>query len=147
MAAAPKSCKITLTRTANRRYEKPQMEHSSKELAIAIARAAMAEKAQQVVVLHVGTLVYYTDYFVICHGTSDRQVCAIAEHVLERTRAEGRRASGVEGMKAGQWVLLDYGDVMVHIFLQRVREFYQLEHLWGDAAELVVTDQTAVSAG
>ena len=74
-----------------------------------------------------------TDYFVIASGTSDVQVKAIAEHVLDELREEGVRPQHVEGAGGGRWVLLDYVDFVVHVFHPQARSFYQLENLWGDA--------------
>lgn len=74
-----------------------------------------------------------TDHFVIASGTSDVQVKAIAEHVLDELKKEGVRPQHVEGMRGGRWVLLDYVDFIVHVFHPQARAFYQLENLWGDA--------------
>ena len=78
----------------------------------------------------------FTDYFVICSGTSDRQVQAIADAVDGALRAEGVRPLHVEGYNRAQWVLLDYGDLVVHIFQEETRRFYGLERLWGDAPDV-----------
>ena len=74
-----------------------------------------------------------TDYFVICSGTSDRHVTALAESVIEKTRDAGERPINQEGLQAGEWILLDFVNVVVHIFQQEKRDFYRLEKLWGDA--------------
>lgn len=74
-----------------------------------------------------------TDYFVICTGTSDRHVQALAESVLEMTKEAGERPISTEGLQAGEWVLIDFVNVVVHIFQRDVRDFYRLEDLWGDA--------------
>lgn len=101
--------------------------------------AADDRKALDVKVMHLGKISDFTDYFLICSGTSDRQVQAIADSVEERLRSEGTRPLHVEGYNRGQWVLLDYGDLVVHVFQEDPRRFYALERLWGDAPE--VTDQ------
>jgi len=78
----------------------------------------------------------FTDYFLICSGKSDRQVQAIAEAVEETIEREGFRAIGQEGKAEGKWVLMDYGDVVIHIFLEPIRGFYDLEGLWIDAPRI-----------
>jgi ribosome-associated protein len=88
------------------------------------------------VVLEVKKLSSFTDFFVICSGTSDRQVQAIAGHIEEKLGAEKIRPLSVEGKREGRWVLLDYGDVVVHVFYQPVRDFYDLERLWADAPRI-----------
>jgi ribosome-associated protein len=90
-------------------------------------------KAIQVVVLDLRKLSDATDYFVIASGTSDTHVRALAEHVVEALERAGRRPHHVEGLTAGRWALLDFVDFVVHIFHPTVRDFYQLERLWGDA--------------
>ena len=75
------------------------------------------------------------DFFLLCHGTSGVHVRALADSVLERLAAKGMKPQGVEGHGQGQWVLLDFGDVMVHVFSREGREFYGLERLWGDAPQ------------
>ena len=87
-------------------------------------------KAQNVAVLDVRELTQVTDTVVIASGTSDRHVKSLAGRVLERARAAGFRALGVEGEREGEWVLVDLQDVIVHVMLPRVREFYGLEKLW-----------------
>jgi len=96
-------------------------------------RACGDRKAVDGVVLDLRSLSDATDQFVIVSGTSDTHVRAIAEHVLETLRAQGVRAHHVEGLTAGRWVLLDFVDFVVHVFHPALREFYQLERLWGDA--------------
>ena len=80
----------------------------------------------------------YCDAFVICHGTNRRQVRAIAEGIQENLRERGVRPLGVEGMEASRWVLLDFGDVVVHVFDEPLRGFYDLDGLWGDAPRMKV---------
>lgn len=78
-----------------------------------------------------------TDFFIICHGSSDRQVLAIAEGIEEGlVRNLKRRATNIEGRRRAEWVLLDYFDFVVHVFVEEKREFYRLESLWGDAPQL-----------
>jgi ribosome-associated protein len=98
-------------------------------------------KANDVVLLDVRGVTDMTDYFVIASGTSDTHVRSVAEHVLEELRKVGQRAHHVEGVQQGRWVLLDYVDIVVHIFHPTLREFYQLERLWGDATVVAVDQQ------
>ena len=96
----------------------------------------MDRKAIDLVILEVKDLSSFTDYFLICSGNSDRQVQAIAAHLEEKLGKEGLRPLGMEGKRDGRWVLLDYGDVVVHVFYNPVREFYDLERLWSEAPRL-----------
>lgn len=111
-------------------------------LALACAAAALEKKASDVAVLDVRELTSLADYFVIASGRSDTQVRAIAEAVEEALRERGRRPIAVEGLRHGQWVLVDYGDVVVHVFYRPVREHYDLERLWSQAPRLVVDEGT-----
>lgn len=74
-----------------------------------------------------------TDFFIICHGNSTRQVKAITDHIVERLKESGQKVWHIEGYLYALWVLLDYGNVVVHIFTPEERDFYNLEKLWGDA--------------
>ena len=98
--------------------------------------AARDKKAEDLKVLHVGEVTHFTDYFLLCSGSNPRQVQAIADGVEERLRPTKLRPLNVEGYQAGQWVLLDYGDFVMHVFLQERRRFYGLERLWGDAPDV-----------
>ncbi len=99
-------------------------------------RAVTAKKAQDVVALDVRGLTSIADCFILCHGTSSRQVSAIADHVERELRKHRIRPLSVEGASEGQWVLLDYGDVVVHVFFESTRRLYDLEGLWSDAPRL-----------
>lgn len=81
-----------------------------------------------------------TDFFLIASGDSDVHVKAIAEHLVEELRQEGVRPAGVEGERAARWVLIDYIDLVVHVFHPVVRDFYQLERLWGDAPSILIEE-------
>lgn len=103
---------------------------------VAAARAADRKGATDVVVLEVGPVSAVASFFVICSAATDRQVRAIADAVEEGVaEADGRRPIGVEGRDTLEWVLLNYGDFLVHVFRQETREFYDLERLWADAAK------------
>jgi ribosome-associated protein len=104
--------------------------------------AALDKKAQDAVVLDLGEVCSFTDYFLLCTGTSTRHNQAIAEHIEETLKKDGVRPLHVEGRTEGEWILLDYVDFVVHIFSARAREFYDLERLWRsgkrrDAQELI----------
>ena len=96
-------------------------------------------KGQQVVILDLRGLNDATDFFVIASGTSDAHVRGIADSVIEKLGRKGVRAHHVEGVSGGRWVLLDFVDFVVHLFHPETRSFYQLERLWSDAPELLVS--------
>lgn len=97
------------------------------------AELALERKAHDVSILDLRGISTATDYFVLASGTSDVQVRAIADHVVEDLKKEGVRPQHLEGMRGARWVLLDYIDFVVHVFHPQARDFYQLENLWGDA--------------
>lgn len=99
-------------------------------------KAALGKKAMNLVALDVHQLTSYADVFIICSGRSNRQVNAIAEHIKVDLKKRKIKPLSVEGVKDGQWVLLDYGHVIIHIFYDPVREFYDLEGLWVDAERI-----------
>ncbi len=98
--------------------------------------AASDKKAGPLVVLDLNSVAGFTDYFVITSGTNQRQVQAIADEIVQRLKQAGERPARVEGYKTAEWVLLDYGDFIVHIFEDKARHFYDLERLWRDAARI-----------
>ena len=98
--------------------------------------AAEDRKALDLKVLHLQPVSDFTDYFLLCSGTNERQVQAIADAVQEGLRAEGVRPLHVEGYTRGLWTLLDYGDFVLHIFQEEPRRFYSLERLWADAPDV-----------
>jgi len=104
-----------------------------------VRRAVAAAEGRQAVdlrVLGLGEVSDFTDYFVVCSGASERQVQAIADTVEETLREAGVRPLHVEGRRGGNWVLLDYGAFVVHVFQDETRRFYALERLWSDAPEV-----------
>ena len=98
-----------------------------------IAKILDDKKALDVKVLHIGTLTSIGDYFVVATGTSTTQVKALADEVDKQLSDEGLGPKRIEGYQSASWILMDYYDVIVHIFLQETREFYALERLWSDA--------------
>jgi ribosome-associated protein len=115
----------------------------SAELAQRIAEICLDNKAQDVVILDLEGVTDMTDYFVIASGTSDTHVRSTAEHVMETLKAEGNPPHHDEGVAQGRWVLLDFVDVVVHLFHPALRNYYQLERLWGDATVVPVASQGA----
>ena len=113
----------------------PALTDTAQRVREAVA-AAEDRKALDLKVLHLQKVSDFTDYFLICSGTNERQVQAIADAVQERLRANRVRPLHVEGYNRGQWVLLDYGDLVVHVFQEEPRRFYALERLWGDAPDV-----------
>lgn len=101
-------------------------------------RAVLDKKAIRVVALDVRELTSFADVFIICSGRSNRQVSAIAEHIERQMRSHKIKPLSVEGSQEGQWVLMDYGHVIIHVFFEPVREFYDLEGLWRDARRIPV---------
>ncbi len=97
-----------------------------------MARVVSAKKALDVVALDMSATVSYTDYFLICSGANTRQTRALAEELQRRLRERRVRPAHVEGERQAEWILLDYLDVVVHIFTPAAREFYRLEALWRD---------------
>jgi len=115
----------------------------SAALAQRIAALCVDNKASDVVILDLDGVTEMTDFFVIASGTSDTHVRSTAQHVAETTKAEGHPAYHVEGEAQGRWVLVDFVDVVVHVFHPALRSYYQLERLWGDATIVPVATQGA----
>src|SRR5258705_13930327 len=108
-----------------------------------VAEAALDRKAVDLVALDVSALTSYADTFVIATATSDRHARAIADAICEAESASGAKALGVEGYDEARWVLVDLGDVIVHVFQEAVREAYDLERLWSDAQSLALSAAAA----
>ncbi len=98
-------------------------------------KAADDKQANEMVVLDLRKAQAFTDFFVICSGTNSRQVRAIADGIVDALAAEGEKPSHIEGYDRSEWILLDYFDFIVHVFMPETRAFYGLERLWGDAEE------------
>ena len=110
--------------------------HSSIEAALLAAEASDSKKGLDILVLDLRALTTIADYFVLCSGSSTTQVGAIADEVEQRMAGAGRHPSHVEGQAESTWMLLDYGDVVVHVFEEQTRAYYALERLWGDAPRI-----------
>lgn len=109
----------------------------SKEIAILCARIADAKKAEDILIFDVRKLTSITDFFVICNGFNERQLQSIASEIESQLHSHGIHGVGIEGYTNGRWILMDYGDVVVHLFDREMRHFYDLELLWGDAPKLL----------
>jgi ribosome-associated protein len=106
------------------------------EFVVAALRAADDKKAFDLVLLDVSEVASFTEYFLIATGTNPKQVQAISDEVVERLKKDGRRPARVEGYRGAEWVLLDYGDFVFHVFEEKARRFYDLERLWRDAGRV-----------
>ena len=98
-----------------------------------IAKLAEDKKAHDVIVLDLRNLTNITDYFVICSGDSDTQTSAIADHIIKELKELKEKYYHYEGYESGSWVLIDYTNVVAHVFEEKTRQYYELERLWGDA--------------
>ncbi len=99
-------------------------------------KSALGKKAKHPILLDVRHLTSLADAFLICHGTSNRQVSAIAEHIQRDLKKQGIKPLSVDGLREGHWVLMDYGHVVIHVFYESTRSFYNLEGLWSDARHI-----------
>jgi ribosome-associated protein len=112
------------------------------DLVLEAARAAAAKKAERVVILDVSELLFITDYFLICNGNNERQVRTVAEEVERRlTEGRGLKPTRREGERDSRWVVLDYVDLVVHVFQREDRDYYDLERLWSDAPRVPFEEQ------
>ncbi len=107
-----------------------------------MATLATERQADDLIILDMRERVPYCDFFIICSGRSRRQVRAISNALLQGMKERGTRALSVEGVESSRWILMDYGDIVVHIFDEQHRDFYDLETLWGDAPRLGITEDS-----
>ena len=119
----------------------------SKDLAIQAAEAALEKKALDVTVLDLSGLTVIADYFVICSGESTTQVKAVAEFVEQAFANKRVKPLGIEGAAHSHWILLDYGDVIIHVFEKETRAYYNLEKLWMDAKIIEIDEDKIDMAG
>jgi len=123
-----------------KQLKKEYRDRDTKDLAIACASIASDGKAEDIVILDVRKMSSFTDFFVIASGRSTRHVQAVAESIENELRSKRINTSRAEGLSEGKWVLLDFSDVVVHIFYHDQRDFYDLEGLWDDAPRVDFPD-------
>ncbi len=112
-----------------------------------MAGFALEKQAEKVIILNVKKLSSVADYLIVCSAQSDRQVQAIANAIIDGIGKEGERLFGAEGMEEGRWALLDFNDVVAHVFLDPARVFYDLEGLWAEAPLVEVKDRVKAAVG
>jgi len=122
----------------NRPREKEQRDAESK--ALLIAEVARSKHAEEIVIFHVSGLTSLADYFILCSTESEPQLRAVVDAVQGTLSKEGLRPLGVEGRDSGRWVLIDYDDVILHVFKEEARVFYNLDGLWGDAPQVALPE-------
>jgi ribosome-associated protein len=132
---------MTMTTKPTSQQTTPTTGDPSKDKALECARAAIDKKAENLKVLDLTQISGFTDFFVIGSGMSDRQVQAIADSVEAAMVGMGHEPLSIEGYADGRWILMDFGDVVVHIFLDALREYYDLENLWTDAPRVKVPSE------
>jgi ribosome-associated protein len=125
--------------------KKPRSQEAStvepEEAVLIAAHAAGEKKATDLVLLDLRTVASFTDFFLICTGASTRQVQAISNVIEETLRENGKRPLHIEGYSSAEWILLDYGDFIVHVFSPASRRFYDLERLWRDAGRVEIGEE------
>jgi ribosome-associated protein len=132
----------------NVRAPQPAVAEQLDERVLAALHAAAEKKAIEPVLLDLREIASFTDYFVIVSGANERQVQAISDEVYESLKKAGHAAARVEGYKTAEWILLDYGDFVVHVFEQKARKFYDLERLWRESKRVELPPEfSADSAG
>jgi ribosome-associated protein len=107
-----------------------------RQLALLAAEVCDEKKAKEIIVLDVRKITSISDYFIVCSTSNERQARAIADDLRVRMKDLGKREMGVEGMEDARWVLQDFGDIVLHIFHESQREFYDIEGLWADAKQV-----------
>jgi ribosome-associated protein len=123
------------------------LREEARERALRLAEAARGRNAEELVALEVGELTSFADVFVLATAASDRQARAIADAVTEAARDAGAPLLGIEGYEDGRWILIDAGDVIVHVFVREAREHYDLDRLWGDAPRLALPELASGARG
>lgn len=116
--------------------QRPVRPADPKAMALLAAAAALDRKAEDLTLLEVTELTGYADYFLLASGRSTRQASAIAERIERVLKKAGVKPLGIDGLKEGRWALLDFGDVVIHVFHTPLREFYDLDSLWADAPKV-----------
>jgi ribosome-associated protein len=145
MAEPKKTTKKTVKKTTKKKTPKaaspaPSKRSADKDLALAAARIARERNCTDITVLDLTGISPATNFFVIATSTSDRQARTVADEISAEAKKQGHKRFGVAGYTKGQWILLDYVSVVVHIFDTEHRDYYHLEMLWGDAKKLTIDD-------
>lgn len=117
------------------------MTDDSRKIAAVAAEAALAKKAADICIMDMNKVSGFAEFFVVCHADSDVQVKAVSSEIIDRLHEKGVKVWHKEGMQNLHWVLLDYVNVVVHVFRKEYREFYDLERLWGDAEIEIIGDE------
>jgi ribosome-associated protein len=136
-----RACDVIYGQVPNKEVLLVKESINGKERVLLCVNASLKRKAKNLIILNVKDLSSFADYFIICSGTSDRQVQAIAESIQDNLKENGILPLGIEGERIGKWVLMDYEDIIVHIFYEPIREFYDIERLWADALRMEVGDE------
>jgi len=110
----------------------------TKKRVILCVNAALEKKAKNIIILNMQKVTSFADYSIVCSGTSDRQVQSIAQAIEENMKKNGFLPLGIEGEKTAQWILMDYADIIVHVFYEPVRDLYDMERLWSDAPRMEI---------
>ena len=113
---------------------------TNKDYAVLAGKTLSAKKAQDIVIIDIQEKASFADYFVICSGTSERQIHTLVEEVEEAFAKEGLLVKSVEGKQSSGWILLDFGDIIVNLFTKEMREKYSIEKIWGDCEFIEVED-------
>ncbi|HKG96393.1 MAG TPA: ribosome silencing factor [Pyrinomonadaceae bacterium] len=132
---------------AARSKSQPETAENLDERVLAALHAAGEKKAIEPVVLDLREIASFTDYFVIVSGANERQVQAISDGIYETLKKAGHSAARVEGYKTAEWILLDYGDFVVHVFEQKARKFYDLERLWRESKRVELPAEFSADSG
>jgi ribosome-associated protein len=114
----------------------------TKKRVLLCVNAALEKKAKDIIILNMQKVTSFADYSVICSGNSDRQVQSIAQAIEENMKKSGFLPLGIEGEKTARWILMDYADIIVHVFYEPVRDFYDIERLWSDAPKMEIENDT-----
>ena len=122
---------------AEKKKAKPM---TPKQMVLKASKIALDKKALEPVLYDVRKVTSVADYFFICHGTSDRNVRGIADNIIEEFKKLGVYANSADGFELCQWIVIDYGDVVLHIFQKDTRDYYNLEGIWGDAKTVDIPD-------
>lgn len=117
--------------------------HTDPDFATDMALWAAEKKAHNIRLYAVSSHCSYADYVLVCSGTSDRHVLAIAEHLRDQGKKRGHIPLGTEGFQQGHWVLLDFGEIIVHVFYEPVRDYYELDRMWSHVEQIEVPGATA----